>query len=145
MRYFLFILFFQFALAGYSQAPVKWSVSYKEDQQTVVFKAEIEEGWHLYSQTTKQEDGPVATSFMFNENRSIKLKGKTLEPKPLKVYDPNFESQLKIFEKEVSFSQKVRAEGGTSFSGSVTYMVCNATMCLPPVEENFEITLTNKK
>lgn len=143
MKHFLFFLLFSISPFGFSQDPIKWNFSYDSNEQIATFTAILEEGWHLYSQTTKANSGPIATSFEFKRNEQLKLKGKTKEPAAIKVYDENFESDLKIFEHRVSFTQKLRTKDATSLIGSVTYMVCNATMCLPPVDENFEITITN--
>lgn len=141
MRQLLIFLFIHLSLQVWSQDPVNWTFSFNKEDQTAEFTATLEEGWHLYSLTTKPDAGPIATSFQFNENDAIKLKGKTKEPEAIEEYDENFESQLKYFEHQVVFTQKVKTSEETSLSGSVTYMVCNATMCLPPVDEQFEIIL----
>lgn len=141
MKQLLIFLFLHLTFLGWSQDPVKWNFSYNKEEATAEFTATLEDGWHLYSITTKPDAGPIATSFQFNENDAVKLKGKTKEPEAIEEYDENFESHLKFFEHKVVFTQKVKSSEETSLTGSVTYMVCNATMCLPPVDEHFEIIL----
>jgi thiol:disulfide interchange protein DsbD len=69
----------------------------------------------------------------------VKFIGETLEPESIKEYDPNFEGELNFFKDEVTFVQKVEVEQPTELSGTVTYMICNDVMCLPPVDEFFKI------
>ena len=62
----------------YSQIedPVKWSYSTNDlgnNEFELLFKASIEEGWHLYSQNLPSDDGPIATSFTFKPSDSYKL------------------------------------------------------------------------
>ena len=137
----LFLVFFSFA--GVGQSKIQWAYSYNPDQKTIDIKAKIADGWHLYSQHVSNEIGPVPTSFVFKENNLIKLIGKVTEPKPIQKYDENFEAMLDFFEGEVTFSQRISAKESTKVEGVVTYMLCNDTMCLPPVEEQFTIEITN--
>ena len=46
--------------------PVSWKSEVKEignGSFELQMTAEIEEGWHLYSQTLPSDDGPIATEF----------------------------------------------------------------------------------
>lgn len=138
------ILYIAVLLSSFSsnaQQPVQWNFSYNQTNETVELTAKIEDGWHIYSQHLKENAGPIATSFQFDKNPPIKLKGKTKEPVAVEKYDVNFESDLSYFEHNVSFTQKIRPKDATSISGTVTYMVCNETMCLPPVDVPFEVKL----
>ena len=138
------ILYIAVLLSSFSsnaQQPVQWDFSYNQTNETVELTATIEDGWHIYSQHLKENAGPIPTSFEFNKNPLIKLKGKTKEPVAVEKYDVNFESDLSYFEHNVSFTQKIRPKEATSISGTVTYMVCNETMCLPPVDVPFEVKL----
>ena len=59
--------------------PVKWSFSAKKIDATtfeVHMTASIEDGWHIYSQTTP-DGGPIPTTIEYTKNpQVIKLKGK---------------------------------------------------------------------
>ena len=64
---------------GFSQIfdPVSWSFSAErvsETEANLFFDAKIKDGWHLYSQFI-DGDGPVPTSFAFQELGSAKLIG----------------------------------------------------------------------
>ncbi|MGB0166424.1 MAG: protein-disulfide reductase DsbD domain-containing protein, partial [Luteibaculum sp.] len=107
--------------------PVQWTSAVKdlgEGNYEVYFHFTIEEGWHLYSQNLPGEDGPIPTSFTFNEQEGLELLGKTQEPKPILKYDPNFLMDLTFFEGEVTFTQKIKASQDVEeLSGSFEYMV----------------------
>lgn len=133
------IAFLFFTLSSFSQKVVSWTNSVQKDQ--ITFTATIQDGWHLYSQNLEIEFGPIPTSFNFEENPDIELIGTTIEPKPYKEFDSNFDEELTFFKHEVSYTQKFRSKKGTTVNGHVTYMVCNATMCLPPTDEYFEIEI----
>lgn len=139
----LIIFFFLISIHSFSQPPIQWDFQYDASTENIVLTAKLDEGWHLYSQKIGANLGPIPTSFTFNENELVKLKGKTKEPEALSEFDENFGAELQYFEKSVSFTQKIRSNENTSITGTVTYMVCNATSCLPPVDETFEIQLFN--
>lgn len=124
-----------------AQDKVDWSYVFNPAAGEVQVTADIAEGWHLYSQHIDNEIGPIPTSFEFQENPAVEFIGSTKEPESIKEYDPNFEGELNFFKDEVTFVQKAKVKGATTIVGTVTYMVCNDTMCLPPVDEVFTINI----
>lgn len=141
MKAFFLSLFIILSFSAYSQTEIMWSFVYNSLNDQLEMKAELAEGWHLYSTKLENEGGPVQTEFEFSENKLVILNGDVQEPQPKEEFDPNFEQDVKYFEKEVVFTQKVKFKKKTSIQGSVVYMICNDSMCLPPVEEKFEINL----
>lgn len=143
MRIPIIVLFFIFfSLSGIAQSKIQWTYTYNSEGKTIDIQANIAEGWHLYSQHVDNQIGPVPTSFTFEDNASIKLIGKVTEPTPIQKYDENFEAMLDFFEGKVVFTQRLSVKDDTILNGVVTYMLCNDTMCLPPVDEQFTITIT---
>lgn len=143
MRIPIIVLFFIFfSLSGIAQSKIQWTYTYNSEGKTIDIQANIAEGWHLYSQHVDNQIGPVPTSFTFEDNASIKLIGKVTEPTPIQKYDENFEAMLDFFEGKVVFTQRLSVKDDTTLKGVVTYMLCNDTMCLPPVDEQFTITIT---
>ena len=142
VKHYVFLLgFISISFLGRTQNYVDWSFAYNAEQDQIVLDATIEEGWHLYSQNLVNEFGPVPTEFSFVENNNIELVGKTTEPEPIKEYDPNFEEELHFFEKSVTFVQPVKVKEETIIEGTVTYMVCNESMCMPPIDVEFRINV----
>ncbi len=122
--------------------PVSWSYGAKKINATeaVVFlKATIGEGWHVYSQHVK-DGGPVKTSFTFNPSDDYSLDGATVEPTPISRYEKSFGMEVGYFEHSVIFQQKLKLKtGATSVKGTLRYMTCNDSQCLPPESIDFDI------
>ncbi|MBS1733833.1 MAG: hypothetical protein JST02_11115 [Bacteroidetes bacterium] len=141
-----------FALSAVSNAqmenPVKWMYSAKklaDKTYELHITANIDGNWHLYAQDAG--DGPEPTTFKFTPNPLVKMDGKVSEVgKMEKIYDPNFKSVLKYYAKQVDFVQKVKlkSKAATLVKGTVTYMVCNDSRCLPPKEIPFSIKIDGK-
>ncbi len=126
-------------------APVKWSFSTRQINQSevqLIFKATIDDNWHLYSQDIKP-DGPVPTSFNFEKSANYQLVGKVKEPKPIEEFDPNFDMVLKYFAKEAVFTQNVKVLSAKNFKikGYLEFMCCDDKQCLPPSEVDFEFSI----
>ena len=153
MKKHLILLFALIAFAiGNSQIlePVKWQTSiekFSDTEYNLVSKATIESGWHLYSQNVPA-DGPIPTTFTFDDaNGAFKFIGNTGELEGKTVDDPVFQMRIKFFEKSAIFVQRVQLLGDvTSVKGTVEFMVCDDTRCLPPTEVDlvFNITGNNK-
>lgn len=130
-----------FGSRSFAQDKVNWDFSYNSKDQSLLFTARMDEGWHIYSMTTDPSSGPVPTSFHFEKSKKVKLSGSVAEPVPTQEYDPNFEADVAFFEKQVTFAQKIKFKKAGKVQGHVTYMTCNATMCLPPIDVEFSITI----
>jgi thiol:disulfide interchange protein DsbD len=139
-RFFLFFIFF-LSLNCLSQQVVEWDVSQDSKSNEIHIIAKIKEGWHLYSQHIDNNVGPVPTSFTFKSSDNFQLIGRVKEPMAIKKYDENFEATLDFFEHEVVFLQNVKVLNDCFLEGTITFMVCNETMCLPPVDHKFKIEL----
>lgn len=135
-------LFFSFTASSQILTPVKWSYAAKKTSKTeaiLYLKATIEDGWHLYSQNIA-DGGPVKTSFKFTPAKTYKLNGKTIEPKPIVKFEKAFDMNVGYFEKSVIFQQKIKLSGATgAVKGTLEYMVCNDSQCLPPETVEFSI------
>ena len=125
--------------------PVKWNFSQNkisDNEFELVFTATIEEGWHMYS-TDLPEGGPIKTSFYFENVENAELVG---EPTPNKEvveeFDNSFQMNLRWFEEEVSFTQKVKVTGTGTVAGYVEFMSCDDETCTPPMEAEFSFELT---
>jgi len=131
------------------QKPVTWSFSNKQISDTefdLVLTATVDNGWHLYSQFMG-EGGPVPTSFKFTPSHDYVLVGKVSEsPKPKKIYEKVFEMDVSFFEKKAVFTQKIKLNvPAAKVKGSVTFMLCNDSQCLPPEDVDFSFDLKGSK
>ena len=147
MKKIIFFVAFLFASAasfGQILKPVKWSYASKRvsDKEAVLFfKATINDGWHIYSQTVPK-NGPQSTSFSFHSSKAYHLNGKVQAAKPIVKHDPTFDMEVGYYEKAVVFQQKVKlTSNAPTVKGTLTYMVCNDKQCLPPEEVAFSIPI----
>ena len=128
------------------QKPVKWSFSIKKNSPTlyeVHLTAYINDGWHIYSQTTP-DGGPVATNVAFGNNPLLTMKGKAKESGKLETMNEQlFGVDVKQYEHKVDFVQVVQLKVSvkTNVSGTVEFMACNNTQCLPPTKQTFSVIL----
>jgi len=126
--------------------PVEWEYIVEDlngDVATLVFKAKIDKGWHVYTQNITDPMGPIPTTFIFKKSDDYQLLGKTSEGKGETVYDPNFEMELKYFSGEALFKQRVKLKNSETFkiSGELEFMACDEKQCLPPEFLEFEFNL----
>jgi len=129
--------------------PVQWYFSVEQISDTtcnLVIEAEIENGWNVYSQHV-DPDGPVPTSFSFFQSKDFELIDSVKESNPTTKFDPVFEMNLSSFQNTAIFQQKIHVLNDIGFfiKGELEFMVCNATMCLPPdyVDMSFAIKKKN--
>lgn len=149
MKKFLIALVFIFsaAVAGAQVLnPVDWTVTSKKisaNTWEVHLKANIQKGWHVYSQTTP-DGGPVATTIAFTKNPLFELAGSAKEEGKLEQrHEELFGVDVKQFSNAVDFVQTIKLKTPVSTSANITveYMVCNDKQCLPPTSKKFSIAL----
>ena len=142
---FLTILFAFFGIMTVSAQmvqPVKWSYDKKkitEDTYELIFTANINPGWSIYSQYMSGDEGPIPTSFEYEKNGTYTLVGKAVEAgTKTEKYDNLFGMNLIKLSGNVTFSQKVKITPKTKvIEGYLTYMSCDKERCLPPDDVDF--------
>ena len=145
----LFFLIFTKPLFSQIYEPVHWTVTHKIENDTtakIIFKAEIDEGWHLYGLQLPQ-DGPKPTKIVFEKIENAKRIGELQALSKLeKQYDPNFDMELNWYTKEAIFIQKIgfSHSQNVKVNGYIEYMACNDKTCLQPTTEPFSISLQPK-
>ncbi|MBZ9630563.1 thioredoxin family protein [Salegentibacter sp. LM13S] len=128
--------------------PITWEASVEKENDsifTLVFTANLEDGWHLYSQKEADIDiAPIATTFFYNnEEENFELIGETTEPDIEPIYDKVFEADITYFEDEAIFTQKINVPGESKpeIVAEIYFSVCDDEKCLPPETERFTISL----
>lgn len=124
-----------------------WAFESKKVSDTeydLIFKATIENGWHIYSQFLKG-DGPIPTAFNFDKNSSFELLGKAKEesPKRSQHKEPVFENMTVVdFSESATFTQRVKVKDiAQPIKGTLEYMACTDGQCTPPIEVPFLFNL----
>jgi thiol:disulfide interchange protein DsbD len=134
-------------IASFAQSnkQVKWTFTAKKTADKIYevsMTAVINGNYHLYSQDAG--DGPLSTKFTFTANPLLSLSGKPKEVgKIKKVYEEVFRSQVRYYEKSVSFIQALTIKGSvkTNLAGKVAFLLCNDKECLPPSEIDFSVDI----
>jgi len=130
--------------------PVKWSFRTNRINDTLAelqFVAKIDAGWHLYSQEKfPPGEGPLATEFIYEGITGAKMISKVSEPKGRKVYDEMFEKEIKSYDLNAIFIQKVRITGNkpAKINGLLYFQTCDDKQCISG-EAPFSFTLEGAK
>jgi thiol:disulfide interchange protein DsbD len=139
---FLFTAFF-----SRGQNPVAWSFSSKKVSEKtfeVHLTANIQSGWHLYSQSQPDDAIAIPTNFSINNNPLLKLDGKIKEVGAMEKYkDKVLGISAHQYSNKVDFVQvvKLKSNARTNISGTVEFQTCDDKKCLPPKTVNFNIAL----
>ena len=148
-KIFLFLLIAFSAAVAVAQTanPVSWTFTSKKISDNVYevqMVANIQNGWHLYSQSQPKDAIAIPTSFSFNKNPLVDLDGKVKETGKLeKFVDNDLGVSANQYSKLVVFTQKVKLKGKakSNVGGNVTFQTCDDKKCLPPKTVNFNIAL----
>ncbi len=111
----------------------------KGDEAEIVFTANIDAGWHVYS-TDLGSGGPIAASFNVVKMDGAEAVGK-LQPrgKEIKQFDKLFEMDVRYFKGSAVFAQKIRfTKPAYDIDCYLEYGACNDQNCLPPSEVQFK-------
>lgn len=151
MRKSFLLLALSFVIASASGQildPVKWKFSsnqLSDNEYELIFTAEIDEHWTVYSQDIKG-DGPVPTSFYFTEGAHYDRIGAVEEsPENRKtIHDNVFDMEVTKFYHKAVFKQKVKVNDTSKpIEGFLEFMTCDDTRCLPPAEVEFSFSLAS--
>ncbi|MGN7885341.1 protein-disulfide reductase DsbD domain-containing protein [Dyadobacter endophyticus] len=124
-----------------------WKVSLSKsdakpgEQVEVVFSADIDKNWKLYSSDFKGDIGPLPTEFAFNPTNAYQLVGEIRAVKPLKAVDPTWDKAYTYFTDKAEFRQTIKlAKAGGKVSGTIKGLLCSNVdgLCVP-FKESFEV------
>ena len=127
--------------------PVVWAFTAKklaDKTYEVHLTANIQSGWHLYSQTQPADAINIPTEIVFNSNPLVSLDGKAQETGKMEVYKDNrLGISANQYKDQVDFIQKVKLKvnAKTNISGTVEYQTCDDKKCLPPRKMIFNLAL----
>ncbi len=126
--------------------PVDWSTEFKkqsDSEYNLIFKATIQKGWSIYSQYLESDDGPVRTSFVFDQGNHFELVGKNEESGNRKEgFDKLFEMNVIKFSKKAQFTQRIKvSDFSKPITGYFEFMTCDETRCLPPEQIDFDFSI----
>lgn len=127
--------------------PVQWSFTSKktgDKTYEIHLTANIQSGWHLYSQTQPADAINIPTEVLFNVNPIVSMDGKIKEAGNMEVFkDKRLGISANQYKDQVDFVQKVKLKVNTktNISGTVEYQTCDEKKCLPPKKLTFNLAL----
>jgi len=139
--------------AALAQNPVVWTLERAEatpvkagDSFTVLAKAEIEFGWHLYA-LAQPAGGPIATDIRVTGGGPFSLRTAVGADTPLEGFDPNFNIVTQYYDDHTVFRVPIRIapdakDGRHTLTVTVRYQSCNATLCIPPRTQPLQLAVT---
>lgn len=134
-----------------AQNPVKWRATARmtdDTHGTLTIKATMEPGWHVYS-TKLPEDGPQPTVIKLGESRGVKIDMPLRVSKaPIEKDDALRGMRLSYWEDEVTFTTTFTLTGrreDAKVAGSVTFMACDDSSCMPPKTVEISSVVLPKK
>jgi len=151
MKYILLNLFLLFSFVGNTQVldPVKWTMESKSlgnSNYDLIFTADIEEGWTVYSQVI-EGDGPIPTSVVYDNAEIVELVGEATEQgKKKSGFDKIFEIDVTKYlsDKPFVLTQRIKVKDNSKpLTGYLEFMTCDASKCLPPKAIDFSFNLGN--
>ncbi len=125
--------------------PASWTQRVSEsapkigEEIELIFSAEIDSKWYLYSSDFALDPGPIPTSFSFEPHPSYELIGEIIPVNPSRKYDEIWEGEISYFKGNGEFRQKVRITGDKPvIRGTYSYQVCSDIdgKCIP-FDEDF--------
>lgn len=111
------------------------------DEVEIIFSAEIDKNWKLYSSDFKGDIGPLPTEFTFAKNNAFELLGEVRPVKPLKAVDPTWDRAYTYFVDKAEFRQTIRVrKAGGKVYGTIKGLLCSNKdgLCVP-FNESFEV------
>ena len=112
--------------------PIKWNVSLSNDKPeigeeiTIIFDANIENKWYLYSSDFDPDLGPIVAEFLFTANNTYQLIGELTPINPSKKFDSLWMGEYTYFKGKARFEQKIKVlSKDFNVSGNYIYQVCS--------------------
>ena len=112
-----------------------------ETEGELVFTADIDQGWHVYS-INLGNAGPTEASFNLEKSVGVELIGSlTAQGTEIEEFDSAFQKTLRFFENSVKFIQKVKFTSDSYLiEGYLEYGACDDSSCLPPSAVDVKFT-----
>ena len=133
------------ASAQAPEKPIRWRVTARmtsNTEGTVTLRPLCDKGWHIYG-TEEVKGGPVPTTFSFEGSQGVEFSG-GVKPSaaPKRQYQEMFGTELTFWEEGVCFTRRFRVTDAAKarIAGSIRYMGCDDSQCMPPQKHEFSVT-----
>jgi thiol:disulfide interchange protein DsbD len=143
MRNFLLTILSLVAFTAAAQDVVQWKQEVKDNgngNYTLVIKAVIDEGWHIYDAT----HSITPTTIEFTPSKGVTLEGSLRALSTAKPVSDEFFGDYGEYEGEALYEQDVtlKGEGGT-VTALVNYQACTEGSCTAPTDTELKFEIGN--
>ena len=144
----LFLIFLTVNVFSQKHNPISWSTTYEKLNDStfkIILIAEIDKGWHIYSQKQPKEAISIPTKVNFISNPLIKLIGNIKEKGNVEIYKDNVSGIIQNqYENKLELNQIILLKRNVKvdITGNIIYQACTKEMCLPPATTAFSIPLS---
>jgi thiol:disulfide interchange protein DsbD len=126
---------------GQDQDHVKWefkATTLENGQIEFSVNANLEKGWHLYSQFVG-DVGPIPTEIIILNSEQFNLEGKFEEVGAVSEYDKTWETDILFFADKAKFIGKLNKIGSSdTISFNLYCQICDDKQCIQ-IDENFKV------
>jgi thiol:disulfide interchange protein DsbD len=128
-------------------SPVEWSTAIKDmgnNEFELITTAQMDPGWHMYSQTEGPVQGPSPTEFRFFESQgNYELIGENKEQGTYAQFVDVWDGEVYQFDELATFRQKVKVLNPelATIIAEAYYMICDDERCLPPTPVTLEFDI----
>ncbi len=123
-------------LGSFAQAQIlkkaKWEAEFSKPEAKVgetvevIFKANIEKDWYLYSSDFDPDLGPIVTEIIFEKNPNFQLVGKLKPINPKRKYDSLWSGEYTYFKQKAEFRQTIKIlKEKIQIKATARYQVCS--------------------
>ena len=144
---FLFILsvLFSFGQIEDPSEKVSWEISYEQVncEVTLIAKVTMAEHWHISASNLPLDCFSIPTSITISDHSDYDVQDSTYEPKPIHLYDSLIDEHLYWHSGTIEIRKKIilKNKDDITIKGYYTFQTCDDTHCLPPYDEDFEISV----
>ncbi len=128
--------------------PVTWSFRSEKKSDghyEIIAEAVIDDGWHIYASGEQQVNGPTPTFLTIEKSDKYVIEGVVNQSGSQRIegHDPYFDLDVVKFKHDARFSQLVKTDQPSIVVGSLEFMTCNESRCIPAELIDFKIDLTS--
>ncbi len=141
----LFLAIFAARAADKEEEPVTWKVEIRPvsgDTYKLVIDAKMKEGFHIWALEAGGDGSLINTEINLEEFdiHWVDVDWRISKKPRTETYD-YIDGAVNYFDKQVQFSRNFTGAKGKVIKGTVTYQSCNESMCFPPEDVPFEVTI----
>lgn len=124
---------------------VIWEISYEQVdcEVTLIAKITMDDHWHISAANLPLDCFSIPTSININDNPDYDVEDSIYEPDPVHLYDSLIDEHLYWHSGTIEMRKKIilKNKDDITIKGYYSFQTCDDTHCLPPYDEDFEISV----